>query len=212
MRAELWVTGRQLSQAAAVTPGVILYVYPQRSALRERSMLPLSYGSKCGSSVVAVITDFLSNYNNHRSKQFQVISSKAASLSPFLRYSKSGCMRTPQTHQSSPCALLSSPPAPHGSWNGLKYICTSCDDQNLLISNSSTVKPRLHHCMRTRSPHATLLFSTDSINGHEGLHIRNSAFFDAVLSQRYFSSSCNHNTVFCSSWWGWNILVGNPKA
>lgn len=44
-------------------------------------------------------------------------------------------MHTPGTHLSEPCALLSSLPAPHGSWSGLKCIYTSCDEQNLFISD-----------------------------------------------------------------------------
>lgn len=89
------VTGRQLSQASdgaradnCDSKGYSVHVFPQGRGLREQcTFLPL-HGSKSGSSVVAVITNFLSNHDAHRSKQFQVISSKAGSVSPFLRYSK----------------------------------------------------------------------------------------------------------------------------
>lgn len=155
--------------------------YPVHLLLRwngvweQCTFLPL-HEPKSVSSVVAAIIQFLSNPNDPRGKQSQVTPIKGLVL-PFVTSEWGHLMHALRTHLSLPCALLSSPLALHGSWNGLKCICTSCDYQNLLISKlSSKVKPRFHHCTREQSPHMILL-PTDSINGG-GLHITNWAFLD----------------------------------
>lgn len=147
------ITGGQASYGARPdscdSKGYSVHVFPKGNGLREqRTFLPL-HGSKSGSSVVIVITNFLHKHNDQERSNFRSYPARQPLSVLSFSTAKSGSMHTLKTHLSSPCALLSSPLALHGSWNGLKYICTSCDDKNLLISKvSSKVKPRFHHCMR----------------------------------------------------------------
>lgn len=134
--------------------------YPVHLLLRWNGLweqcifLPL-HECKSASSVVAAIIQFLSNPNDPRGKQSQVTAIKRLVLP--LATAEWGHMLTLTTHLSSPCALLSSLLVLHGFWNGLKCICTSCDDQNSLISKlKSKVKPKFHHCMREQGPHKLL--------------------------------------------------------
>lgn len=118
------------------------------------TFLPL-HERKSVSSLVAAIIQFLSNSSDPRGSQTQVPSVKDL----VLPLATDECIHL-TTHLSWPCALLSSPLALHGSWNGLKCICTSCVDQNLLISKlSSKVKPKFHHCTREQGPHMLLYYS-----------------------------------------------------
>lgn len=135
--------------------------YPVHLLLRwnglweQCTFLPL-HECKSVPSVVAALIQFLSNPNDPRGKQSQVRAIKSLVL--LLATAEWGHMHTLITHLSSPCALLSSLLALHGSWNDLKCICTSCDDQNLLISKlCSKVKPKFYHCTREQGPHMLLL-------------------------------------------------------